>query len=217
MLSSAGIDELHQGAARIGDSDTYYAMGWNTGTVDGQKAVWHEGDTFGFQSFMVVLTDARWGVAVMSNRNDIPANRRFEEIAFGIASMVVGGTPKTEHVHDAAIVYAVFIGLVLLQLLGMARTFALLRRWRRDPASRPHGAAATLARIALPSTLNLLWAVVVFVALPGMFSSIRTLTWVGARHRLSAAGERRDRVDVERGEVAADSPDCRPPSAKPRR
>ena len=177
VLSSNGLAELHKGTARIGDSDTYYAMGWNAGTVDGQRAVWHEGDTFGFQSFLVVLTDDRWGVAVMANRNAIPANGRFEEIAFSIASMVVGGTPKTEHVHDATLVYAMFIGLVVVQLLGMARTVTLLRRWQRDPSSRPHGAAATLARIALPSTLNLLWAALVFVALPGMFAPIRTLTW----------------------------------------
>ena len=177
LLSPAGIAELHKGTARVGDSDIYYAMGWNAGTIDGQNAVWHEGDTFGFQSFLVLLTDAHWGVAIMSNTNDIPANRRFEEIAFAVASLVVGGTPKTEHVHDAAMVYAVFCGIVLLQLVGMARTIALLRRWRRDPASRPRSAAATLARIALPSALNLLWAAIVFVALPSMFASIQTLTW----------------------------------------
>ncbi len=178
VLSSAGIAELHHGTARIGDSDTYYAMGWNAGTVDGQKAVWHEGDTFGFQSFLLVLTDARWGIALMSNRSEIPANARFEEIAFGVASLLVGGTPKTDHVHDAAFVYAAFLGIVLLQLLGMVRTFVLLRRWHRDPATRPHGAAAMLSRIALPSTLNLLWAAVVFVALPAVFAPVRTLTWI---------------------------------------
>ena len=146
VLSSAGIAQLHKGAARIGDSGAYYAMGWNAGTMDGQKAVWHEGDTFGFQSFLLVLTDARWGVALMSNKSAIPANSRFEEIAFGVASLLVGGTPKTDHVHDATFVYAAFLGIVVVQLLGMARTTVLLRRWHREPATRPHGAAAALSR-----------------------------------------------------------------------
>jgi CubicO group peptidase (beta-lactamase class C family) len=177
VLSPAGMTQLHNGTARIGGSDVYYAMGWNAGTLDGRGAVWHAGDTFGFQSFFIVMTDAQWGVAVMSNTNDIPSNRRFEEIAFGVASLVVGGTPKTEHVHDAAMLYAIFLGIVVLQLAGMARTIALLHRWRRDPASRPRSAPATVSRIALPSTLNLLWAAFVFVVLPGMFASVRTLTW----------------------------------------
>ena len=105
VLSSAGMAELHHGTARIGDSDVYYAMGWNAGTVDGQKAVWHEGDTFGFQSFLLVLTDAHWGVALMSNKSDIPANSRFEEIAFGVASLVSGrrSENRTRSRRDARI------------------------------------------------------------------------------------------------------------------
>ncbi len=178
VLSSAGMAELHHGTARIGDSDVYYAMGWNSGVVDGQKAVWHEGDTFGFQSFLLVLTDAHWGVALMSNKSDIPANSRFEEIAFGVARLVVGSAPKTEHVHDAMLVYAAFVGIVVLQFFGMARSIVLLRRWRREPATRPRSVAANLSRVALPSTLNLLWAAVVFVALPATFASIGTVTWI---------------------------------------
>jgi CubicO group peptidase (beta-lactamase class C family) len=177
VLSPAGTEELHHGVAREGDGDTYYAMGWNAGTVAGEKAVWHEGDTFGYQSFMVLLTDARWGVAVLSNVNDIPANSRFEEIGFSVAGMLVGKAPTTEHVHDSDLAHAFFLGIVALQLIGMARTVSLLRRWRRDPATRPTGTAAIVFRVALPSVVNLLWGIAIFIGLPSAFVSFQTLTW----------------------------------------
>src|SRR5262249_11660805 len=64
ILSPAGIAELHRGAAQVGSSDVYYAMGWNAGSIDGMPAVWHGGDTFGYQSYMILLTDAHWGAVL---------------------------------------------------------------------------------------------------------------------------------------------------------
>jgi CubicO group peptidase (beta-lactamase class C family) len=174
VLSSAGIAELHRGAAREGDSDTYYAMGWNSGEIDGERAVWHEGDTFGYQSFMVLLTDARWGVAVLSNVNDIPATAQFEEFAFNIVRMLIGRPPQAQHSRDANLTYALLAAILVLQLLGMARTIALLRRWRRDPSTRPGGPRAALRALA-PSLLNLLWAGVVLVWLPSALAPLQVL------------------------------------------
>lgn len=177
VLSSAGIAQLHHGAARVGDSDIYYAMGWNAGSHDGINAVWHEGDTNGYQSFMVLLPDAGWGFVLLSNVNNIPATARFEEIGWGIADLLTGGIPKTQHVRDSFITYAVFIGLVVVQLLGMARTAALLDRWGRDRATRPTGLAATVGRLGLPSAVNLLWGLLIFVWLPMQFAPVKILTW----------------------------------------
>jgi CubicO group peptidase (beta-lactamase class C family) len=177
VLSADGIAQLHHGAAREGDSDIYYGMGWNAGSHDGIDAVWHEGDTNGYQSFMVLLPDARWGFVLLSNVNNIPATQRFEEIGWGIANLLTGGIPKTEHVRDQVITYAVFVGLVAVQLLGMARTAALLARWRREPSTRPTGLAATVGRLGLPSAANLLWGLLIFVWLPMQFAPVEILTW----------------------------------------
>jgi CubicO group peptidase (beta-lactamase class C family) len=177
VLSADGIAQLHHGAAREGDSDVQYGMGWNVGSHDGINAVWHEGDTNAYQSFMVLLPDARWGLVLLSNVNNIPATQRFEEIGWGIANLLTGGIPKTEHVRDSVIAYAVFVGLVVVQLLGMARTAALLARWRREPSTRPAGLAATIGRIGLPSAANLLWGLLVFVWLPMQFAPVEILTW----------------------------------------
>ena len=177
VLSPNGIAELHRGVAREGTSDDYYAMGWNAGSRDGLKALWHSGDTNGYQSFMVLLPDAGWAFAILSNVNNIPANTRFEEIGWGVAQLLTGGAPKTEHVHDATWIYAVFAGIVAVQLTGIARTLVLLRRWRRDPSTRPVRPTTTLSRLALPSLLNLVWGLLIFVWLPMRFAPVRILTW----------------------------------------
>jgi len=113
----------------------------------------------------------------LSNVNNIPATQRFEEIGWGIANLLTGGIPKTEHVHDSAITYAMFVALVVVQLVGMARTAALLARWRREPATRPTGFAATVVRLGLPSAVNLLWGLLIFVWLPLQIAPIKILTW----------------------------------------
>ncbi len=176
VLSANGIATLHQGAAREGNSDVYYGMGWNVGSVEDLNAVWHSGDTNSFQSFMVLLPDRRWAFAILSNVNNIPAGRRFEEIGWGIAKLLTGSSPNTAHVLDSTWTYLVFFGVVAVQILGMARTLTLLRRWRREPASRPSGLSAAIRRIALPSAMNVAWGLLIFLALPLMFAPIRVLT-----------------------------------------
>ncbi len=177
VLSADGIALMHNGAAREGNDDIFYGMGWNVGSHDGINAVWHEGDTNAYQSFMVLLKDAGWGFIVLSNVNNIPATTRFEEFGWGIASLLTGGVPTTRHVYDSAIIYAIFIGLAALQMLGMARTAALLRRWRRKPSTRPTGLTATIWRLGFPSIVNLLWGLLVFIWLPTQFAPVEILTW----------------------------------------
>ncbi len=176
VLSAHGIAMLHRGAAREGTSDVYYGMGWNAGSVEGLNAVWHAGDTNSFQSFMVLLPDRQWAFALLSNVNNIPAERRFEEIGWGIAQLLTGGTPKTTHALDSTWTYLVFFCVVAVQILGMARTLVLLRRWQQEPASRPSGPSAAIRRIALPSIMNLAWGLLIFFALPTLFAPIRVLT-----------------------------------------
>ena len=190
VLSPAGIAELHRGAARIGDSDVYYAMGWNTGSLDGMPAVWHGGDTFGYQSFMVLLPDAGWGAAMLANMSDIPSNARFAEILTGALDLATGRPPKVEHANDSTMVYAAVFAIVALQVLGMLRTTRLLALWRRNEARRPRGAAAVFTRLALPLLTNVLWGGFVLIAIPAAFAplAVVTLGMPGIGHLLLASG-----------------------------
>jgi hypothetical protein len=55
--------------------------------------------------------------------------------------------------------------VLVVQLLGIARSAVLLRRWRRDPATRPHGWLRVTLRIVPFFVASLLWAVLVIAGL----------------------------------------------------
>jgi CubicO group peptidase (beta-lactamase class C family) len=166
VLSAAGVETMHRGVAQEGDGPSRYAMGWNGGRLDDGNAIWHAGDTFSFKSTMVVLTDERWGVVVLANRNDIPANQRVDELTFDVARLLTGRPARAEHANDSRWVHGVFVGGFLLQLLGMTRTWWLTRRWRAEPARRPRGGSAWALRVVLPATTNLLWGLLVLAWVP---------------------------------------------------
>jgi len=190
VLSAAGVAEMHRGAARIGTSDVYYAMGWNAGLLDGMPAVWHGGDTFGYQSFMALLTDAGWGAVMLANKNDIPSNARFAEILTGALDLAIGRPPKADHANDSAIVHAIVFAIVALQALGMTRTARLLALWRREPDRRPRGASAVVGRLVLPSLTNALWGGLILGAVPMTFAplGVVTLGAPGLGHLLLLSG-----------------------------
>jgi CubicO group peptidase (beta-lactamase class C family) len=166
VLSPEGIAELHRGAVREGAGPAHYAMGWSVIPIDGTNAIWHAGDTFSFKSTIVVLTDERWGVVMLTNKNDILANQRVDELTFNVARMLTGRPVTTEHANDSAWAYTVFLGGFLLQLLGMARTVRLTRRWRREPARRPTGFGMKTLRLVLPALANAAWGMLVLVWIP---------------------------------------------------
>jgi CubicO group peptidase (beta-lactamase class C family) len=176
LLSPAGIVELHHPAARQGDSETFYGMGWEVGPINGLPAIWHDGDTFSFHSFMILVPETGWGVVVLSNVSNIPATARFQTIAPGIVNLLVGRQPTIEHVYDSLIVHSVVVGIVVLQIIGMTWSVVLLRRWRDQPQRRPSGWLGKGWHIALPLVLNLLWALFILVGLPRIFAPLPALT-----------------------------------------
>jgi hypothetical protein len=62
---------------------------------------------------------------------------------------------------------------VVLQLLGIARSVVLLRRWRAQPARRPRGLIRVTVRVVLPLLVGLAWALVCLVGLPMLGGSLR--------------------------------------------
>jgi CubicO group peptidase (beta-lactamase class C family) len=175
VLSPAGIAELHRPAARQGDGETFYGMGWDVGPINGLPAVWHDGDTFSFHSFMMLVPEQGWGVVLLSNASNIPATARFQTIAPGVINLLTGRQPVVDHVYDSLIVHSVVVGIVVLQILGMVRSAALLRRWRSQPQRRPAGWLRRSWHIGLPFVLNLLWALFILVALPRLFAPLPAL------------------------------------------
>jgi CubicO group peptidase (beta-lactamase class C family) len=173
LLSPAGIAELHQPAIERGDGESVYGMGWEVGLINNDMpAVWHDGDTFSFHSFMVFVPETRWGVVVLSNANNIPATARFQAIAPGVINLLAGRQPTIKHVYDSLIGHSIVVGIVVLQIIGMIWSVVLLRRWRSQPQRRPVGWLRRGWHIALPLVLNLLWALLILVGLPRIFAPL---------------------------------------------
>jgi CubicO group peptidase (beta-lactamase class C family) len=48
--------------------ETYYGMGWFIETYEGVELIWHDGDVLGFKSLLVLIPEAKVGMALLTNR-----------------------------------------------------------------------------------------------------------------------------------------------------
>ena len=63
------------------------------------------------------------------------------------------------------VVYAALLGVVAIQIGGMARTVRTFGRWRRSPQGRPAGVRIGL-HLGLPLVMSLMWALIVLLGVP---------------------------------------------------
>lgn len=162
ILSGPGIDELHRGAADVsalGLSLGQYGMGWFISEVGRAKLVWHSGTLPHFGAYMALLPEQKKGVVLLFNACHHWMNPVLTEVGMGVVALLAGGQPAT----------LPFVGMIpwalrgqllipALQIAGVVATLRLLRRWRRDPQSRPSGGRAWGLHILLPLILDLLAA-----------------------------------------------------------
>jgi hypothetical protein len=170
VLSPAGIGEQHRAAARVGDTDEYYGMGWQTGAIGGMPVVQHDGVLPTGYADMVLIPDHDLGIVVLANGVGRVALPRLGGIAAGVANVVVG-RPAAPAAEDRLFQAITILGFVILivQGFGMLRTTTRLRRWRRHPESRPTYALRLAWHIGVPLMVNLSWAAMVLIGVPLLF------------------------------------------------
>jgi hypothetical protein len=165
VLSSGGIGELHRPAVPTPKEGTSYGMGWFVGPISGIPAVFHQGETFNYHANIVLLPSSDQGVVVLMNAEnsvDLFIRGRMGTVAEGVASLLVGREPPSPPSRIGIFVaYATLLGVIVLQLGGMMRSAAALRR-RRVPTGR----LGWKSRTCLALALNLAWAFLVLVLLP---------------------------------------------------
>jgi len=169
VLSPAGIAELHRPAAKLPspDRDIAYAMGWYVERVDGLSILWHPGNAANFHADVMLAPQGRWGVVVLANGHNSLSPDRESAIARGVLGLLVGRQLTTPPVTNAnQVLFLVVLGVGVLQVLGIARSIVLLRRWRAQPARRPRGLVGVAGRIVVPLMVGLAWALVCLVGLP---------------------------------------------------
>jgi hypothetical protein len=171
VLSPAGVAELHRPAVKlvVADRDLAYAMGWYVEQANGVSMLWHPGNTANFHADVLLAPKDRWGVVVLANGHNSLSPDGESMIARGVLGLLVGRQLTTAPVtHANQMLFNVLLGVVVLQLLGIARSIVLLRRWRAQPARRPRGPMRVTGRIVLPLLLSLAWALVCLVGLPSL-------------------------------------------------
>jgi CubicO group peptidase (beta-lactamase class C family) len=170
VLSPAGTAALHRPAAKLPgppDRDIAYAMGWYVERANGVSMLWHPGNAPSFHADIMLAPQDRWGVVVLANGHNWMSPDRESTIARGVLGLLVGRQLTTPPVTNAnQVLFFVLLGVAVLQVLGIARSIVLLRRWRAQPARRPHGLTRVTGRVVLPLLVSLAWALACLVALP---------------------------------------------------
>jgi CubicO group peptidase (beta-lactamase class C family) len=180
ILSPAGIAELHRPAAAAENpfsfySDSRYAMGWVASQTNGVPSVWHNGDLLDFHAHVILVPDGQWGIVLLTNGQNELQGARIERIGVGVMSLLVGREPPPIENSLLMTILVVGLGACVLQILGIARSMVLLRRWRTTPARRPRGAVGVVLRVGLPLALSLLWALVTLLIVPQVLETPLTL------------------------------------------
>jgi hypothetical protein len=84
-----------------------------------------------------------------------------------VTSLVLGKQPSPPPSNNAR---ATFLGYALIvlaiQLLAFLNALRLLRRWRRQPSSRPHGWLRPTLRIVPPLVVSMIWSLACLKVFP---------------------------------------------------
>jgi CubicO group peptidase (beta-lactamase class C family) len=165
VLSSAGTATMHRAAVPAAQTDTSYGMGWFVGPVNGIPAVFHQGETFGYHANIVLIPGTDQGVVVLmnaENSQDLFFRGRMGTVAAGVASLIEGRQPPPPPSNTGLFTaYALVLGAICIQALGMLRSATNLRRRRL-----PSGRLGLRLRTTLALVGNLAWALVILVLLP---------------------------------------------------
>jgi CubicO group peptidase (beta-lactamase class C family) len=174
VLSPAGIAEMHTPAIRDGNTEEFYAMGWEVETVDGLTTISHNGDHGNFHADMLLTSDG-WGVVLMTNVNGLLMAGRPGGITTGVTSLLRGQQPPANEGEPVlnAIILGI-MGIVALQIIGMVWSLVMLRRWFRNsqPDQRPRGWLRVGWHVVLPLVMNLFLAFVIIVGFPAFAGAL---------------------------------------------
>jgi CubicO group peptidase (beta-lactamase class C family) len=159
VLSGAGVEELHSGVAeyrKMGVSAGRYGMGWFVGRIGQTETVWHSGTVPDFGAFMALLPGQKKGVVLLFNACHWWFNPVFTEFGMGVAALLAG--EQYSPTPFFGMVPWMLRGQLLIpaiQMLDVAATVRLLRRWRLEPVRRPSGRRKWGIHVLLPLIPNL--------------------------------------------------------------
>ncbi len=185
VLSNAGIDEMHRGAAaqRVGGAViAAYGMGWFVNQTGGTTLVSHGGNVPEFSSFLGLLPEQQKGVVLLVNA-DHGLPFVLMEVGEGLAALLAGQPPPPIRFGFIPWVMRALLLLPLWQIVGVIATLRRLRRWRADPSLRPGRERLWGQHLLLPLLPNLsLAAALAYLRASGLLRYLRLympdLAWI---------------------------------------
>ena len=145
LLSTETMAIMHSPAVASagGPHLDHYAMGWRTGSIDGEPLVAHDGNTFGYHADVAVLPELDSAVVVLVARSGMVVNR----LDTAPLEALTGGAPQVG--TSSAIAWVVLDVVLGLLVLGSIVTIVRRRRRRRmDPRRIPRRWPAVLQIVA---------------------------------------------------------------------
>ncbi len=140
ILSGAGIEEMHRGAAEyiaLCVSAGRYGMGWFDIDLGQTKTFSHAGNVPDFSAFMALLPEQQKGLILLLNADPYGLPPITEEIGMGVTALLAGQQPAPIKLDFIQWIMRLLPLIPILQIVGVLATLRLLGRWRRDPALRP--------------------------------------------------------------------------------
>ena len=169
ILSSAGIDVLHQGVLdyrRMGVSAGKYAMGWFDGEIGQTHIVWHSGTVPDFGAFMALLPEQNKAVILLFNSCNWWYNPAQTEFGMGVTALLAG--EQYQPTPYFAMAPWILRGQLLIPLFlaaNIAVSLQMLRGWQREPERRPSNKRMWLNHLLLPLIPDLMIALTLVPAL----------------------------------------------------
>jgi CubicO group peptidase (beta-lactamase class C family) len=168
ILSPAGIDELHHPAvpANIGGVPMgQYGMGWFIQEINRTKIIWHNGLIPGFISYIALLPEQKKGVVLLINAEHLLLSPVITEIGMGAATWLATGQFAPTRLGFIPWLLRGLLIIPLLQIISIAVTLRLIRRWRKGLKNRPSSVRKWVRYILLPLIINLLVAFLMILSL----------------------------------------------------
>lgn len=161
ILSGAGIAEMHRGVAedvKMGIMLGKYGMGWYISDIGQTKMAWHTGMVPEFSSYMALIPEQKKGVVLLINADHYMMNPVLAEFGEGVTRILAGEQAVRPQFGFLPWVFRGLLLIPVLQIIGVAATLRLLRRWHRDPLSCPSKKRLWGQHLLLPLIPNLLVA-----------------------------------------------------------
>ncbi|WP_373543510.1 serine hydrolase domain-containing protein [Chamaesiphon sp.] len=171
LVSSVRIAQLHQPAAEVGDR-LFYGMGWFVRSINNIPIVSHGGEAPNYSSNITLIPTQKLGFALLINVIPGVAGEPIRQLSEGIVNLLTDRPPvEGRNSFLTQLQVIAFPALLMLQLLGLFRTWIVLRQWRTRSKSPHLDVKSLLRHVGLPLILDAEIAAGLLIGLPMLFEA----------------------------------------------